>query len=234
MIDDPYKVLGVTPDTPPDEIKKAYRKLAKQYHPDLHPNDPECAKKMNEINAAYDQINNPQKYQRQQPNYNSGGSAYSDPFRSYQQQYQRRTTYDTRQDSPEFQSAWHFVQAGSYEDALNVLNRMDSKERNARWYYISGMANSGLGNKILAVQQLQQAVRMDPNNMEYQMALQQVQMGGQFYQQQNANFCTMSGHHSWCLYLCLLNLFCNCCCNCGGGGYYGGYGGYYGGPGGFT
>ncbi|MCD7829488.1 MAG: J domain-containing protein [Clostridiales bacterium] len=237
MIDDPYKVLGVTPDTPPDEIKKAYRKLAKKYHPDLHPNDPECARKMNEINAAYDQINNPQKYQRQQPNYNNNSSsAYSDPFRSYQQQYQRRTTYDTRQDSPEFQSAWHFVQAGSYQDALNVLNRMDAKEHNARWYYLSGLANSGLGNKILAVQQLQQAVRLDPNNAEYQMALQQVQMGGQFYQQQNADFCTMGGHRNWCLYLCLMNLLCNCCGSscCGGGGYYGGYGGYYGGPGGFT
>ncbi|MCD8007461.1 MAG: DnaJ domain-containing protein, partial [Clostridiales bacterium] len=66
MIDDPYKVLGVTPDTPPDEIKKAYRKLAKQYHPDLHPNAPECARKMNEIHAAYDQLNNPKKSQRQQ------------------------------------------------------------------------------------------------------------------------------------------------------------------------
>ena len=60
---DPYAVLGVSRDASEDEIKSAYRKLAKQYHPDLHPGDEECARKMNEINAAYDAIKNPQPQQ---------------------------------------------------------------------------------------------------------------------------------------------------------------------------
>ena len=39
-----YEILGVSKTATADEIKTAYRKLARQYHPDLHPNDEECAK----------------------------------------------------------------------------------------------------------------------------------------------------------------------------------------------
>lgn len=58
-MNNPYRVLGVSRDASEEEIKKAYRKLAKQYHPDLNPGNEEAAKKMNEINAAYEQIKNP-------------------------------------------------------------------------------------------------------------------------------------------------------------------------------
>ena len=63
MTKDPYQVLGVSPDASDDEIKAAYRNLAKKYHPDLNPGDATAAKKMNEINAAYDQIKNPKHIQ---------------------------------------------------------------------------------------------------------------------------------------------------------------------------
>ena len=57
MIEDPYKVLGVSPDASDEEIKRAYRRLAKKYHPDLNPGDKVAAQKMQEVNAAYEQIN---------------------------------------------------------------------------------------------------------------------------------------------------------------------------------
>ncbi len=58
-MNDPYSVLGVPKDASEEEIKRAYRRLAKKYHPDLNPGDPEAARKMNEVNAAYEQIKNP-------------------------------------------------------------------------------------------------------------------------------------------------------------------------------
>ena len=63
---DPYQVLGVSPNASEDEIRQAYRRLAKKYHPDLNPGDKTAAQKMNEVNAAYDAIKNPQAYRQQQ------------------------------------------------------------------------------------------------------------------------------------------------------------------------
>ena len=56
MIDNPYKVLGLEEGASDDEIKKAYRQMAKINHPDLHPNDPDAVARMNEINEAYDML----------------------------------------------------------------------------------------------------------------------------------------------------------------------------------
>ena len=53
---DPYEVLGVSRDASDEDIKKAYRRLAKQYHPDVNPGDKQAEEKMKEINAAYDAI----------------------------------------------------------------------------------------------------------------------------------------------------------------------------------
>ena len=75
MVDDPYRVLGVSRDATREEIKKAYRQKAKLYHPDLHPDDSQAAEKMNEINEAYDMLNNPEKYRRQQQTYGGYGQS---------------------------------------------------------------------------------------------------------------------------------------------------------------
>ena len=82
---DPYQVLGVSPNASEDDIKQAYRRLAKQYHPDLHPGDQQAAQKMNEINQAYEQIKNPQAYRQQQA---------QQQYRQQSQQTYHATYYD--------------------------------------------------------------------------------------------------------------------------------------------
>lgn len=62
MAMDPYKILGLEPSASMDEVKRAYRKKARENHPDLNPGDAAAAKRMNDINEAYDRISNPDKY----------------------------------------------------------------------------------------------------------------------------------------------------------------------------
>lgn len=59
---DPYNVLGVSRDASMDEVKKAYRKKARENHPDLNPDDPKAEERMNQVNEAYDRIMNPEKF----------------------------------------------------------------------------------------------------------------------------------------------------------------------------
>ncbi|NLM49418.1 MAG: molecular chaperone DnaJ [Clostridiaceae bacterium] len=72
---DYYEVLGVSRNATDEEIKKAYRKLAKQYHPDLNKDNPDAEAKFKEISEAYEVLSNPEKKAR----YDQFGHAGVDP-----------------------------------------------------------------------------------------------------------------------------------------------------------
>lgn len=232
MISDPYKILGVPPTASDEEITKAYRRLAKKYHPDVNHGNESAAQKMSEINAAYEQIksgNTSQStsaggYGNQSPYGNgfTGNSANgeNDPFGfgfnpfegfdffggfgpfGYGQQ-QRRSA------SP-FDPVKNYLRAGYFNEALNVLAGIN--EKNAEWYYYSAIANSGAGNKITALNHAKTAVQMEPDNAEYQQVLNQIQSGGRVYQQQSHNYGMPTVNiSSLCLGLCLMRLFCTFC-----------------------
>jgi len=210
MIDDPYQVLGVSPDASDEEIKQAYRRLAKKYHPDLNPGDAVAAKKMQQVNAAYEQIKNPEKAQsgpRQSYGGTGGYGGYGyDPFGgAWQQSYNRQSTSGDQYQ----QAAYNYIRFGRYREALNVL--ASCAEKNARWYYLSALANNGIGNQVTALEHIRRAVSMDPDNPEYLSALEQIEHGGTYYRQQAGNFRGFATRGTPLASLCLcyfLQLFC--------------------------
>src|SRR3954463_4126778 len=70
---DYYKVLGVDKKAGQEEIKKAYRKLARQYHPDRNPGDPKAEERFKEISEAHDVLGDPEKRKK----YDRGGSGFA-------------------------------------------------------------------------------------------------------------------------------------------------------------
>ena len=198
MIEDPYKVLGVSPDASDEEVKQAYRRLAKKYHPDLNPGDPVAARKMQEVNEAYEQIKNPDPFR--QPH----SGEYHDPFGG--------RGYGESQGDRYQKAAYQYIRFRRYAEALNALQ--NSTERNARWYYLSALANDGLGNQVTALEHIRRAVSMEPDNAEYLWTLEQIENGGAAYRQTAGNFrgFTLGGDPCTNMCLCwLVNLFC-----CGG------------------
>lgn len=232
---DPYRVLGVSQGATEDEIKKAYRTLAKKYHPDVNNGSPEAEARMKEVNEAYSQI---MKMRREgssggasgQESYGSGygasgyGSGYGGSYGSYggygnygAYGSQRQSTYSS---NPQMSAARNYVRAGHYQEAMHVLEGI--RERSAEWYYLSGEANLGLGNRVAALNCARQAVSMEPNNFEYRSLLARIEGKNSNYQNSgnpfNAQQFICRSPLGMC---CLLSLLCNCCCGgCGGGGYY--------------
>ena len=206
MIDDPYKVLGVSPDASDEEIKRAYRRLAKKYHPDLNPGDQEAARRMQEVNAAYEQIKNPEKAA---PSGSHGGYGYGgyDPFGGY---YQRQSQAESG--DPYQNAAQQYIRFGRYQEALNALGSCTT--RDARWYYLSALANDGLGNQVTALEHIRRAVSMEPDNQVYLQTLEILENGGAYYRRNAGNFGGFEVRGNPCtnFLLCwFVNLFC-----CGG------------------
>ena len=276
MTENPYDILGVSRDASMDEIKKAYRKKARENHPDLNPGDKEAADRMNKINQAYDRIMNPEKYAKEDARKNaygygvpytqdyrgssasgpsssggstnteySGGSGYGyggpsgnpygDPYGNPYGQPQGNPGYQwvefswedffggpssqagpihpepSAQDSVEVQAAISAINSGNYDQAVGILSSITSHGRNARWYYLSAVANNGAGNAMMAQEQIRRALQMDPGNPDYERAQRSFTQPAQTYEEtsQRRGFSTSFFDPSmlWCC-LCCGPTFC--------------------------
>lgn len=246
MVTDPYSVLEISRDASKEEIKRAYRKKAKEYHPDLHPNDSKAAEKMNEINEAYDMLSNPEKYQKRE----QSEAGYGNQNHSYGD-YQQRNTYGGRtnqgygsqgnfwdfdfddvfgfgertqslqkpsrhpNDSEDIKCVVDYISMDRYDHASRILNQIISSQRNARWHYLNALTNHGLGNQIRALEEIQKAVQMEPNNQIYKQAYNNLRQSGNNYQATSEDFRTAAeGMNRYCMSLCAMQFFCMFCRCC--------------------
>lgn len=199
---DPYKLLGVTPQTSDDDVKRAYRELARKYHPDNYVNNPLAdlaEQRMKEINEAYDQIMN-ERSGRASSSGSYGQQGYGGQGYGQQQSYQQGRPGGVY---GQIRSA---INAGNLNLAEEMLQR--TSQRDAEWFFLMGTVYYKKGWYDEASRCYQQACAMDPGNAEYHSALNMVNMTGAYggYRpMQRADACDC------CANLLCLSMCCNCC-----------------------
>lgn len=170
---DPYSVLGISSSASDDEVKRAYRELARKYHPDNYQNNPLAdlaEEKMKEINEAYDTIT---RQRSGGGSYQSGGAAYQAQSGYQTQSYQSA--------DPFFMKVRQCIQAGNLDAAERMLTQ-EATTKNAEWYFLMGAVCYRRGWLDEARQNYQMATQMDPGNMEYRQAYAMMSQGGFSYQ----------------------------------------------------
>ena len=93
-----------------------------------------------------------------------------------------------------------------YREALNALGGVPLPERDGRWYYLTGVANMYMGNKIAALDAAKRAVEIEPDNVEYQRLLNQLQGSGQYYENYATTYTTGLPVSKILMGVCLANM----------------------------
>ena len=200
-MNDPYKVLGVAPNASDDEIKKAYRALARKYHPDKY-RDSDLAdlasEKMKEVNAAYEEIQKMRANGGAQQG-NNGGYQYG---------------YNQQSSSPQYAEIRRLLSMGNVTQAQTLLNNIPPNERNAEWNFLMGNVALKQGAFVDAQHFFDTACSMDPYNHEYSAAQQHMRQRANGY---GGGYQTTRGGGCSTCDICSGLLCADCCCECCGG-----------------
>lgn len=198
---DPYKVLGVSHDATDDEIKKAYRELARKYHPDKYSDSDLAelaAEKMKEVNAAYEEIQS----MRSSGNTNNANNYNSS--NGYNNYGGQGGVYD---------SIRRLINMGYIDEAERQLNAMEGGARNAEWYFLCGCVCLRRMRYADAERFFAQACNMAPNNQEYRAAYENLRRQTAGY---GGGYRTSNGSSGSCD--CCTQLICaDCLCELLGG-----------------
>ena len=197
MSNDPYQVLGIERTASDEEVKKAYRDLARRYHPDNYMNTPLAdlaEEKMKEINEAYETIQKIRKEKANQtsdfynPNRNQSSNAYG-----------KERLHEIRR----------YIESNNFYEAEIRLNSVPSADRSAEWYFLKGVVFRARGWYFEASKYFEIACRMEPGNPEYHIAAESIR-------NYTASSARVRNEDAICKLCCGLTI-ADCCCECCGG-----------------
>lgn len=195
----PYQILGVSPDASDEEIKKAYHDLARKYHPDKYRESDLAdlaSEKMKEINAAYEEI------QKMRAGGNTGSYSGSKNQRS------------ANGGSAQFSEVRYLINNNQILQAEQILRSMPASEQNAEWFFLMGCVLFKRGYFLDAQQMFDRACAMDPSNMEYRNAREQLRGQASTY---GGGYRTAPSSSDGCCDVCTGLMCADCCCECMGG-----------------
>ena len=196
---DPYQVLNVSSTASDDEVKKAYRELARKYHPDNYHDNPLAdlaQEKMKEINAAYDEI------QRRRSGAGNG-RATSTSYQSYGG-YQQQTSGNAA-----FQQVRMAINRNDLSTAEQLLSQIS--DHDAEWNFLKGTICYRRGWIDEARRYFQNACQMDPGSAEYRRALNHLENGSAGYRPEGYDVYSTGCGDNICSKLLCTYLMCNAC-----------------------
>lgn len=217
---DPYKILEIKSNASIEEIKTAYRNLARKYHPDNYMDSPlkdVAESKMKEINEAFDEIMN----QRRTAGKESTTREEANKTEENTYNNQRVYTDSSQQYHSSFPDIRNMIQQNRIVEADELLDGIPNNLRDAEWYFLKGSVYYSRGWLDEAANNFTTAVNMDPTNQEYRSTLNRVNwqrqgntgspnFGKQGYNGYPGNGCTVCD-------FCSALICADCCCECMGG-----------------